>query len=218
LVPEDQALVVRLATPVFALIASLLLMLVSWGHERPAVFEVIPDVPAFRTPPSTVDVWTTVWVTAFGAHFVGLLIDSDQLFGGPGILFLALYVMGCGHQFAGSWHGRGVQLSPDGVRGWNGIGSLTVPWEALAPGHPLRPKAKAPTLALTYARPELIRRHGVFGRRKLRIDQVDAWFVADAIRYYVEHPGRRLAIGTPAEYRCLLDALTGRPRTPAQPI
>ncbi|MFG2106163.1 hypothetical protein [Micromonospora chersina] len=84
-------------------------------------------------------------------------------------------------------------------------------WDAVVVafcGRPLRPAARTKILALTYARPELVRRRGlVLGHQLLSIDNVAGWFIADAIRHYVTHPERRAAIGTEAEYGRLLHAI-----------
>lgn len=121
-----------------------------------------------------------------------------------------LLLVGVGLHIAAGWRGLSVQLRPEGVYQRDFAGSLTVPWEALAPGRPSRPGVRASTLALTYARPELVRRRGilVLGGRRLRIDNVHPWFIADAIRQYVDHPQHRAAIGEPAEYQRLWQAVT----------
>jgi hypothetical protein len=102
----------------------------------------------------------------------------------------------------------GVQLRPDGLIDHSLLGTLTVPWEALAPGYPLPVPPKAGTLALTYTAPELVQRRGLASRRFIRTDNIDALFLVHAIRQYLAHPQRRSAIGTQTEYDYLLRALT----------
>jgi hypothetical protein len=71
----------------------------------------------------------------------------------------------------------------------------------------------------------MVRRRGVvLARQLLSIDNVAAWFIADAIRHYATHPEHRAAIGTEAEYGRLLDAIRNeltdppaRPRTGSNP-
>ncbi|MEU8078807.1 hypothetical protein AB0B31_25640 [Catellatospora citrea] len=97
-----------------------------------------------------------------------------------------------------------LELRPEGVR-LVSLRSTTVPWTALRPGTPLRPHRNDRNLALTADRPELLPR--VF-RGSSMIDlgwDVHLWLVADAIRWYVDHPEHRAAIGTMAE----LDRLRG---------
>jgi hypothetical protein len=65
------------------------------------------------------------------------------------------------------------------------------------------------------ARPELVTQRGwalAYGTRQspsipLQLN-VHPWFVADAIRWYAEHPEHRSAIGQPAEHDRLLAALS----------
>jgi hypothetical protein len=70
---------------------------------------------------------------------------------------------------------------------------------------------------LAYARPELVRRRGVVPGRRLGIDGVHAWFIADVIRHYVDHPQHRAAIGEQAEYQRLWQAVTYSSTGPGQP-
>ncbi|MFE9207216.1 serine hydrolase [Micromonospora sp. NPDC007230] len=60
-----------------------------------------------------------------------------------------------------------------------------------------------------YAQPELVRRRDILPlARRLRTDNVHPWFNADTNRHYVDHPQHRAAIGEPAEYQRLWQALT----------
>lgn len=97
-----------------------------------------------------------------------------------------------------------LELRPDGV--WLvSLRTTTVPWTALRPGTPLRPRRHDRDLALTSDRPELLP-EALQGSSMIDLGwDVHPWLVADAIRWYVEHPEHRAAIGTSAE----LDRLRG---------
>lgn len=197
-------LVVLLAFPL-ALLALL--------RPRPAALLVKPAAQAFATAPSASHVYMAVGY----AFLASLILGTGHLPAGLLIAIVFLYPVTVGLQVAAGWRGPSVELRPDGVCQRDFAGSLTVPWEAMAPGHPSRPAVRASTLTLTYARPELVRRRGIVpSRRRLRIDNVHAWLIADAIRHYVDHPQHRAAIGEPAEYHRLWQALTHPPIGPGQ--
>ncbi|HZM79337.1 MAG TPA: hypothetical protein VFC19_26700 [Candidatus Limnocylindrales bacterium] len=104
-----------------------------------------------------------------------------------------------------------VELTPEGVMARTLWDRRTIPWEALAPGGPPRPGPRNGRIRLAFARPELVRRgrFRVPGKGDWITAQLDVqpWLVADAIRWYVEHPEDRAAIGTEAEHARLLAAL-----------
>lgn len=193
-----------------AVVISLVLLIVTSLAQRPAVFIVRPEESSFSTPPSFPVVATALLFTFAASGHVGSLVVSakshDNLLEKAALA--VLWMAGAGLLLTGAWRGLGVHLRPEGLRWREPTGSVSVPWEAIAPGHPYRPAVRAGTLTLTYGRPELVRRRGlVLSRRLLRIDNVHAWFIADAIRHYVTHPDRRAAIGTEGEYRRLLHAM-----------
>lgn len=67
------------------------------------------------------------------------------------------------------------------------------------------------TLRMAFAEPQLVRRRGIpWSRNALRTDNVDARFLAAAIRHYVCHPEHRAAIGSHEGYQRLLAELPGR--------
>ncbi|MEU5528318.1 hypothetical protein ABZ744_15365 [Micromonospora chersina] len=193
------------ATFVVGVLASALAAL-AWRRSQPAALSVKPEIRAFATEPSASQISMAV-----GLMFLASLLLGTGHLAGEGLFMVLpfLLLVAVGLHFSGSWRGVAVELRPDGVHQRDITGSLTVPWEALAPGRPSRPAARAATLALTCAQPDLVRRRGILplGRR-LRIDNVHPWFIADAIRYYVDHPQHRAAIGEPAEYQRLWHALT----------
>ncbi|MFF4893334.1 hypothetical protein [Micromonospora chersina] len=198
-------LVLGNATFIVGVLASSLAAL-AWRRSQPAALLVKPEVRAFATAPSASQI-----AMAVGLMFVALLSLGTGHLAGEGLFLVLpfLLLVGVGLHLAAGWRGVAVELRPDGVHQRDVTGSLTVPWEALTPGRPSRPAARAATLALTYAQPDLVRRRGILrlGRR-LRVDNVHPWFIADTIRYYVDHPQHRAAIGEPAEYQRLLHALT----------
>jgi hypothetical protein len=116
------------------------------------------------------------------------------------------------------WRGLGIELTPAGVWWRGGPGRRLVPWESLEQGGPPRPRTDAKRLSLAVVRPELVLQRGWtigLGNRQapalpLQVD-VHPWFLADAIRWYAEHPEDRAAIGTQAEHDRLVTALTGSP-------
>ncbi|MCW3843506.1 hypothetical protein ONA70_25715, partial [Micromonospora yasonensis] len=107
-----------------------------------------------------------------------------------------------------AWQGTGLRLRPDGLWWRSAFQSVHVPWPALAPDGPPRPDLQATHLTLAYARPELVRRHGLRRRvDRIPVGRVHPWFLTDVIRHYVAHPEHRAAIGTEEERRRLLGVL-----------
>lgn len=181
-------------------------------RSRPAALLVKPEVRAFATEPGASQILMAVTLMFLASQ---LLVTGHlgEVAEGLFMVLPVLLLVAVGVQVASGWRGVSVELRPDGVCQRDVTGSLMVPWEALAPGHPFQPAVGVATLALAYAQPDLVRRRGILplGRRRLRIDNVHAWFIADAIRYYVDHPQHRAAIGEPAEYQRLWHALTSAP-------
>ncbi|MGR6321349.1 hypothetical protein Q2K19_19005 [Micromonospora soli] len=192
-----------------AVVMSLVLLAVAILAERPAVFIVRPTEPSFSAPPSSHALLIPLALTVGASGEAGSLVGSVKSHDIPlWDAVVVVWIVGAGVLLARAWRGLGVHLRPEGLRWRELTGSVSVPWDALAPDHPLRSAARANTIALTYARPELVRRRGlVLGHQLLSIDNVAAWFIADAIRHYVTHPERRAAIGTEAEYGRLLYAI-----------
>ncbi|MFG2053417.1 hypothetical protein ACGFI9_05220 [Micromonospora sp. NPDC048930] len=211
--PSSRLDLILLNATFLACVLAMLLAVLASRRPRPAALLVKPEVRAFATEPSAFQICMAVGLTFFSSLFLG----TGHL-AGMGLInvlpFLLLVAVGL--HLAGGWRGVAVELRPDGVCQRDFAGSLTVPWEALAPGRPARPAVNASALALTYARPDLVRRRGilVLGRRQLRIDNVHPWFIADTIRHYVDHRQHRAAIGEPAEYQRLWQALTSPPTGP----
>ncbi|GGM48974.1 hypothetical protein GCM10011608_37360 [Micromonospora sonchi] len=198
-----------------AVLLALSLAILALLPPRPTAFLVKPESRAFATEPSAFQVYLAAAFIFSASQWLGTT-DLGEIVGGPFLVLPILLLVGVGVNVAGGWRGFSVELRPDGVRQRDFTGSLMVPWEALAPGRPFQPAVRASTLALAYAQPDLVRRRGILplGRRRLRIDNVHPWFIADTIRHYVDHPQHRAAIGEPAEYQRLWHALMSAPTGP----
>lgn len=138
------------------------------------------------------------------AFAVGCLL-SDQLLelGYAPIVILLIAI---------AWRDTNVQLRPDGLWQRGITGWLVVPWEASPTVPTLPPSPNANTVRLEYGHRDLVRRHGlhVF-RQRLRTQDIDPRLITAAIRYYVEHPEHRPAIGTRAEYDRVMPQLLASP-------
>ncbi|MFU8876359.1 hypothetical protein [Micromonospora sp. SL4-19] len=212
--PPPLGLILAIAPALTGLLLMLLAPLAL--RRRPAAFLVKPEVRAFATEPSAVQIYMAVGLTFLASSQLLVTGSLGEVFEGLFILLPFLLLVAIGIQLAAGWRGYSIELRPDGVYQRDVAGSLMVPWEALAPGRPSQPAVGASTLGLTYTQPDLVRRRGILplGRRRLRIDNVHPWFIADTIRYYVDHPQHRAAIGEPAEYQRLWHALASEPTGP----
>jgi hypothetical protein len=108
-----------------------------------------------------------------------------------------------------------LQLTATGLRWDARVFRRNIPWEALAPGGPPRPGPADWKLILATVRPDLVTEAGLHrgtGTRQAPVIplqlKVHPVFLADAIRWYTEHPEHRAAIGTQAELERLVAALT----------
>ena len=180
----------------------------------PSGFAVVPRTPAFRTRPDVTQICLLIGLIFLTTSQVASLVSRHLA--EPGSLperqaatvsDVVVYatILGVGLWSAAVWRGRlGPELRPEGLMDRRPLGTLVVPWDALTVGHPPEPAASAGRwLTLSYARPELVRRHGLCGDpRALRLGDgaVNAGFLGQVIDFYVANPDRRERIGTDAEY------------------
>lgn len=197
-------------------LASAVLAIVAGLPPRPATLTVDPRKRAFRTSLSARFVYLVVMLTSLSTAQIGSVgflwsfMDAGQ---GPrhlgtvlGFVLAALQIGLFAVPFVWVWRGVELELRPDGLTEHGLLGTLTVPWEALAPGYP---RLGDGSLVLAYARPELVcRRHIAFSRRRILTDSVHPAFLGAVIAHYVAYPQHRPAIGTHTEYDRLLHALT----------
>lgn len=206
--------------PLAALVASAVL-----GRAKPAGFVVREEV-GFVAPASrgfgylvvgellmlafVIDQLIHIWTWGMGGgedealllYFAGAVASVVVLLFGALVALLVVTALRGGPQ---------ILLTPGAVVQQDWWGNRTIAWEALRPGRPLR-QPRRRTLNLIIDRPELVVRRGLFSStRRPWLDLthvlVHAWFLADAIWFYVDHPERRDSIGTRAEYERLLLAL-----------
>jgi hypothetical protein len=117
------------------------------------------------------------------------------------------------------WTGGPVyELTTAGIHRQSEFGSLFIPWEALYADGPSRPTAaaiNASQLQLAAVRPELVRYRGIVRARSPEwpvlplATTTHPWLLADAIRWYAEHPEHRAGIGTQEEHDRLISTVTG---------
>lgn len=216
-----------LALTLLPLVAAVAFMGLAGGfssYPRLATFVVDLTDPAFRTLPDARQVYATVGASFLAAGQFGNAVAGVKraaTLGYPELRVMSLVtaaaivpavVLGA-CLVVSVWRDTlGVQLRTDGLVARFPLGTLIVPWEALAPGYPLLRSPWARSLVLTYARPDLVRRRGLtFGRRRISADTVDPRFLGAAIAYYVAYPQCRAEIGTQAGYDRLRWVLTGQP-------
>jgi hypothetical protein len=110
------------------------------------------------------------------------------------------------------WRGYGLVLRPDRIEARKAVGTLVIPWEALAaeqPGY----GARWWEIKLAYARPELVVSTGFTPVRDVVVfEGVHPDFVVKAIATYAAEPGRRHAIGTVAELERLREGMPAQLR------
>ena len=105
-----------------------------------------------------------------------------------------------------------IDLTPAGIEIRETFGRRTVPWDALAPGTPARQPFPR-KVVLTVTRPDLVQRRGLVRGSAaapvldLAWLNVQPWFLADVLRWYVDHPQERGALGTEAGNERLCQAL-----------
>jgi hypothetical protein len=223
-------IVLGLATFAVAISASVRAIRRASSNARPTRFVVTRG--AFTVPPLDLPVLGVISTMVISAIFLPQVVrqwrtvdDPDRAvttlnigFASVSTIVLLLTTLVLVTTAVMVWRGPGIKLTPAGVWWRGGPGRRLVPWESLAPGGPPRPRTDAKRLSLAVVRPELVIQRGWtmgLGNRQapalpLQVD-VHLWFLADAIRWYAEHPEDRAAIGTHAEHDRLVMALTGSP-------
>ena len=192
--------------PVFTLVAGLtfaLIVLSLFGTLRyhPAVLTVRPDEPAFATARNPSLLFTAAAFTFLGASLVSENVrdiaeaeDFWLLDAGTSTLWVLLIIF----QWYSALNRRGIRLRPDGILDQQPLGSLFVPWEALAVPFGATPKSTV-QLYLNYQQPQLIRKRGFRPGAQVLATGTDAGYLAWVIHEYLTSPERRPAIGTDAE-------------------
>jgi hypothetical protein len=143
--------------------------------------------------------------------------DDDVLLQLPIIFLLFVFAVCVAVVCVIGWNGPVYRLTPSGIVWRAPLARQEIPWEALAPGGPVRPQSgtwMTGRLHLATVRPDLVRQRGIrswIGNPQypaLPIQtRVHPWFLADAIRWYAEHPEHRAGIGTQAELDRLIATL-----------
>ena len=112
---------------------------VAWSRPRPAVFAVTSRPPAFRTLPHSGNVYLALGMIFLAAAGIARRLRPEQpRDGGSSDLARGVLVVLALAYAVVVWRNlMGVQLGPDSVVTRGPFGTLTVPWDALAPGYPL---------------------------------------------------------------------------------
>lgn len=167
----------------------------------------VGDEPAFVVP-FTVQRWSQLPINLAAALVVqlGLQITPMVIFDDYGIVisFVIFVIVPIAISVGAFVFGlrRGshrLVLTPAGLRVPTFLGSRALAWTALAPGGPVRPRSNREGIWVRF-------HHRPYELRFFS-QLVHQSFVADVIRYYVEHPEQRAEIGTAAEHDRLLSAL-----------
>lgn len=138
---------------------------------------------------------------AFTRPHVDMGWSTEQLLG-AGVLTGLIAAIVAGYVVGYLRGNHGLVISTAGVQVPKIFGSLLVPWIALDE-HTTLPPSRRDAVELVVVDPaQVIRMGPVLRRRVLRIQSslVNQVFLAEVIRYYVEHPEHRAAIGTAVGY------------------
>lgn len=219
--PMWRTFFVAVALPIVVLIGTIALML--WSHRAtfPAVFDVRDG--AFVAPPAHLQVAAQASAGIALPLFIlssslrDLVEGEDSLFTGIAILLIVLVSLSLllwVPWVLTSFRDRPrVELGPDGLGLFDVNTTYVVPWQAIAVGPTPRVSRWTPN-RIRLSRPDLVRRGGVarLWRKSEtppvpQLVAVNPVFLADAVNHYLLHPEHRAAIGTPAEYERLRQAL-----------
>jgi hypothetical protein len=183
-------------------------------REQPAAFGV-REGEAFVAPPSAAFGYIVASQMFMLAFFFGRTATESihvPWLETPTLLMLAIAVAVV---IVSAWRGFPmIELRPEGILLRHGLGRRLYPWDALSPSLPVRHAGRL-SVVLAIDRPDLVA--GMrFGRTQRRPEigglyvRVDPHFLGKAIRFYVDHPEERPAIGTQAGYERLLAAQSSR--------
>jgi hypothetical protein len=169
---------------------------------RPAALIRPVNMPVFDVPASPLAVLAFTTLLPSVTETVSTTVDRV----GKGvalwwldIVTSALWILALAAVARAVWSGFGVRLRRDGVVDRRLVGSLFVPWEALALEIPPASSRHA-LVPVAYRSPELVKGLGRAERRKvLTAVNVDNRFLTRAIQEYISRPEYRSAIGTEAE-------------------
>ena len=192
--------------PVFALVTGLTFALIGLSmvgtlRYHPAVLTARPAEQAFATARNPALLFMAAAFTFLGASLVSENIndiaEAEDLWVLDAVtstLWVLLVVL----QWYSALGARGVRLRPDGIHDQQPLGSLFIPWEALAVPFGATPKS-AVQLYLNYQQPRLIRKRGFRPGAQVLTSGTDSGYLAWVIHEYLTSPERRPAIGTDAE-------------------
>lgn len=193
--------------------------------QRLHTFSVGPD--GFDVPQLNSIGQTAAFQLLLFGNLAGMLGSTalrrkdELLFQLPIVFLLFVFAVCVAFVCVIGWNGPVYRLTPSGTVWRAPLVRQEIPWEALASGGPTRPQKgtwMTGRLHLATIRPDLVRQRGF--RTWIGTPQhptlpiqtrVHPWFLADAIRWYAEHPEHRAGIGTRAELDRLIATLDARP-------
>ncbi|GHJ46583.1 hypothetical protein Cs7R123_39250 [Catellatospora sp. TT07R-123] len=200
-------LLVEFATRALTLVLSLVLIGAALIRPNGRARRFAVTGTAFRTYGRSVYL-TLLGVLAMQYNTAVVRVGDTSVFATTslGVAVLVAVVLGLA-----LWRPYRLDLGPEGIRVGGAVGhGRVIPWALLQPGLPARPGERGWTLPLAYTHPDALPPN----LRRLRALPL-GWAVhphllADAIRWYTEHPEHRAAIGTQAEHDRLVAALAAR--------
>jgi hypothetical protein len=200
-------------------VGNLVLFLRAWLRRgRRWGFDVVPgafDVPFGVTPAPNI-AQSIVLCGGLAAFLIAVLDRRTMIALAPLVAVLIIMIV---FGVATAWRGILLRLTPEGLVYRGPLFHQFVPWEALAAGGPHPPASRSSTTAtisLLVTRPELVVRRGILRGTARQpsipaVSNVDATFLAWAIRWYAEHPEDRAGIGTQIEHDRLVATLSPPP-------
>lgn len=196
-----------------------------WANRRQIRFQITAS--GFRLIPASDPLLPAIGTLTLVAAAISMLIGGHGLLAPdtppPVRLTLTVVSIACVLPFLAlgvliastALRPGGTELTPEGIGVTTPFAHRFIPWEALASGGPPRPSLgwNGQQIRLAVVRPDLVQQRGFQASMgpttapTLPLQtKTHRWLIADAIRWYAEHPEDRAAIGTEAEH----DRLTGR--------